>query len=144
VKTPDNESDAGSESAKVKTSRIALINSLSGIFPVEPEEDYAWVIHKLEHKFPGLKITRIYGMYPTQMDGKYNELGVYARYRWGNFSIIMGEDNGADKLPSSDWAYEKELKNDSRGVPIESEGFLDSSNFYEAFQEGFTKLLIGD
>lgn len=121
----------------------ALRDALAGVFPVIPEEDYSWTIHKLENNFPGLRIKSIQGMHPLQMEGTYNELRIYVRYRWGNFSITMGKDNGENKLPSSDWVYETALSRNDRGEPIESEGYLNTADFYETFKRGFSQLLIG-
>lgn len=118
----------------------ALANLLQNLseLPQMPQEDYSWAIHKLESEFPGLTLDRVYGIVPTQAEGRYNGLAVYARYRWDTFSITMGKDNGGRSLPDNEYYYEDE--------PILSEssgGFLNSAEFYKVFKKGFQKIITG-
>ena len=113
-----------------------LLESLASL-PSLPEPNYNWVIHDLEQDFPGLKINRIYGFYPTQAEGSYLGKEIYVRYRWDTFSITMG-DSQPKGLPKMEYYFESdddELLRDSDG------GFLEPEVFYKIFSKGFSTLL---
>lgn len=113
----------------------SLLELLSNSPKIE-EPNYSWAIHRLEEEFPGLKINRVYGMFPTQADGSFQGLGIYARYRWDAFSITMGEQESPQKLPREDYRYEsEEYIKDSDG------GFLTPEAFYREFHRGFSVIL---
>lgn len=115
-----------------------FLQSLSDL-PHIPEEDYSWAIHKLESEFPGLTLDRVYGIVPTQAEGHYNGLAIYARYRWDTFSITMGKDNGKNSLPDNEYYYE-----DSPTLSESSGGFLNAPEFYKVFKKGFKQIIAGD
>ncbi len=115
----------------------ALLDFLGSLPYIEPEH-YSWAIHKLEAEFPGLKFSYVGGACPTQADATYNELAVYARYRWDTFSISMGKNNGPRKLPGNEYYYEIENPPEADGG-----GFLTADEFYKLFRKGFRNILAG-
>jgi hypothetical protein len=116
--------------------RMQDLLDLIASMPKIEEPNYSWAIHKLEEEFPGLKLDRVYGMFPTQAEGKFHGMGVYARYRWDVFSITMGEQGENKILPEQDYYYESEgYIDDGDG------GFLTPEAFYKEFQKGFSKIL---
>ena len=105
--------------------------------PQLEEPNYSWAIHKLEEEFPGLKIDKVYGMFPTQAEGSFHNLGIYVRYRWDVFSITMGEQSDSKRLPEQDYYYESETDTHIDG----GGGHLSPEDFYKEFSKGFAKLL---
>jgi hypothetical protein len=139
--------DAGLDKSTPKTRQereYALLEAVAGFSSIV-EEDYSSTIHKLESHFPGLQIDSIEGMHPLQLYGTYNELKIYARYRWNKFTITMGESSGKYDLPSPDWHYEILLSSDDEDNRISTtdDGYLKSSHFYKVFSKGFSEILLG-
>jgi hypothetical protein len=126
------------ETPLTQQERMQKLSEMLASMPYIEPEHYSWAIHKLEAEFPGLKFSYVGGACPTQADATYNELAVYARYRWDIFSITMGKNNGARKLPDNDYFYEVENPPEADGG-----GFLTADEFYKLFSKGFRNILTG-